>query len=630
VKDLVLAGKYSGRYYRHVFGNYLLVERRGGTIQCHLFSTDFVYTGVGRTVTRAFLICLAKMDQEGPSYGERSYYPILLNRLTEADGGRVRIVDTDYSSEIRPLRRQDQDPFVSGVKESWRLEQDHIDFTGYVHTADRKDVTKEIQGLIHYLNDYGRAEVTDDELAQAILLMIYELPVGEDGPMEMLVPPVAVGDYLPNNSSPGFVYGKSQRLKGTKAGVYNEILDSFDKFCQDCKVGIPQTIPNCVSFKPEVVKCDKKTRTIQVSSSTYQIVCKNSILPVFDFQKNWYDCDFQGLEMKEGSTVKVLYSLDWKRKRINREFGVPNGSVEFVELDQSEFESRLELTTGILYMLQYFMLASDNFVDEHHFNIVAATFYSYLFPIYTIGNSVFFVNEGSVGSGHGLTSNGNTNRHKWIHKLYAAHALVCESKACEFCESKDDYSISTFYRCNAFMSDDHLGINTKLTPGYIKFCEQRLKLKPKLRVCGEDEKPEFLRMTVEKTGFGYVSLREEERLFNKIYHGKHTILTLAEAVISAMYLAGNHAGTYDRLDRLYLAIEKELRKVSVGDVKLKDEKTGVEIDLLNRPSFAECVVFQSYGMKNMEKWHNRLIDGQFYHVCGESKWFRQRGKEGNL
>jgi hypothetical protein len=479
---------------------------------------------------------------------------------------------------------------------------------------------KALEGMSVYMLKQKPMHVSVDLIEDMLYDLIGSLPYGDDGvQIEVDVPsPFLPGMYEPNESAVGYTFDSALPVPGSKIDTYYSVLvPGLKKLKEESAKGVAEPLPYRTITKNEVVKKEKKSRSIQVSAYVSHVVGHNVVLPVLETAVTTWDGMYTKLPMTCGGTLRVVYDMLIKYRMITGKV-LSLEDVEFVEADKKNWEGRADPVSGMLLWVLYgLMLPRDVLDDVLMRNCLRWFWRDYLRPLFPLQGNAFYTRFGAVPSGSPLTSVGNTHRHKFVRRAFGSFVRLhgYKSDGCEICKEvgewvADPIDLEVELHCCAIMGDDFLGLKTPLSLLCAKFCDFAFGMETEFEVKKASDKPEFLR-----TSFaGGTIWRDFDRVFAKMYHGDADLKGLAESCISLSYLSAGQPEVHARLKEIFGLCSAAMSRTDAYSIE--DYKTG---EVFNMPvgvfpSYNVVCDFQRYGPKEERHHTQEILLGKRNHV----------------
>jgi len=515
-----------------------------------------------------------------------------------------------YTRVVAPFGKPERDDEIYAVKK-----EIIGDVQGYVHSYERVDrVERSIQGFgVYCVEQLERQYDFEDFVTNYIDCVVNLVPETDDGEVSLYEFSTIfdVSEYVPTESSTGFLYGVSTPYRESKKDRYVDLFRSFDDFRVDCSASIPGVIPHRAVIKPEVVGEEKKNRAIQVASPIYNIIGKRSILRPFEIVGNYFLGNYGGLPMSEGAIGRVFNDFKFKLKYFN--YPAVSG---YVEADKKEWEARADPFTARLFMLHHLGLIKHHF-SQAETNGYLAFWRDYITPCIAIGGNKFLSRTGIVPSGSILTEKGNTFRHIYSRRLFLWFVRNHNYKSddCVVCRAIGPWETSekellVDQYCVGICSDDFVGVRTLISKVCISFIEYKFGHKTEYV---ETQTPEFLRIRYVN---GLVK-RDTDRMKGKILYGTDEASSIMTGCVSLSYLCMNNRDMYGTLKKLYY----RLRQLGFEPDPLRDSRLGLEDVNCMFPTYDQVMRFQLYTPKTFRYHQDCFTMGLVNRVVAD---FRKR------
>lgn len=229
----------------------------------------------------------------------------------------------------------------------------------------------------------------------------------------------------PAQASTGYLPGINRPVVAHKEGSYfgaHGIVSSVISRLHKRMLNYVPWIPVRTAFKNEVIKLEKKVRTIQIVSYFWQIVGKNCVEPLFASLRNLSNFSGIGLSTKGGVVNRVHeYFINMLARIYQLTFDQAEeklASYDKSEMDKRAWEANTEYITARLMIVHWIAGIAysqhDPILPDVHRRLMASFFADFINPALPVDQHTFFTRLGITPSGHILTLDGNTFRHVYM------------------------------------------------------------------------------------------------------------------------------------------------------------------------------------------------------------------------
>jgi len=442
------------------------------------------------------------------------------------------------------------DPFGGAIDE-W-FDSSGLNTGGYMSSWDVVDPELRLKSLYQLGEEYIEPGQVTDEEVDFIYLGFLMLCATEEDRWEMK--PKLTEWHLNTapveNSAAGAIplLPNGGPLTGSKR--------QFHTAASKAAVSSVQAINYVASAKAEVIKRGKKVRQIVVEP-----------FPVY--LENWWlfehlvkkkgrvvDGDARGLSRAEGGHNGVLFAMYYDEKRFNEDLdfaGFVDGLM-VCEDDKKNWEATTNRVSGMAAML--FLCTQVGFVEED-IEHAARAIAHFMGPIIKLTGHTCYYCPYKVASGSYMTLYLNNLRHKVGYQVLSAVLQTHVRCGCYLCGlgiSSDDHALSRIVG-GVYMGDDRLRVsqNDQEVCAAVDYILGSVTIHETLPL----KDAEFLRTRFKWDGCRLTTVRERERVFNKLYYGtaRWNKENFCAALMSASLELGDDREGNEMLQGLYDALD---------------------------------------------------------------------------
>uniref|UniRef100_A0AB38ZK28 RNA-dependent RNA polymerase n=1 Tax=Crocidura shantungensis ribovirus 2 TaxID=3139537 RepID=A0AB38ZK28_9VIRU len=412
-----------------------------------------------------------------------------------------------------------------------------------------------------------------------------ETPYGQDS--IVIVPPeftaVEMSCQTQTTSACGLMALSSQH--GHDAGTKKDMHDSAIAINLQDKLGdhVPPANPFKPSLKAEVIKRNKKVRTIMLESQPNFMVLKHYFSSLASCWADPYSNIAIGLSSRDGDFKSIVYQWWMESDMGHDEFLQWLKTAPAHESDKKSWESSTNVTDGVAFLLHLLVRVD---IHEKDARLVDRALADYFNPHIQYDAQRAYVAPWRVPSGSYLTSYGNSWRHramaKWVINFIGRHGTAgSDSCGCGVCtigsragledwaRPVSDQEIRMLSRFRV-LGDDFIAINPVAHSfdwimDHVFGTTTVTEVKQFYSEPGLDapQGAEFLRrhfyLDDSVTPHRLWTFRDAARVLAKLYKGGHR--ATRERFLAAVDSALNDAGHNEQLFRILL----NLRYVMVGN-----------------------------------------------------------------
>lgn len=535
--------------------------------------------------------------------------------------------DTDLNFPVVRLCREADEEFLRKENNAVR---DMV--AKWSHAFDKLDLEERaVEGATIFIKEGRKAmRVPTWLISQIILFITINLtPRAQDGPRYAALSAPDAATKRPNSAATGYLPGMSRPMREAKEFVYFRTLGALRALYSRVAAGAMDYlpwIPVRTAFKAEVVKLEKKVRTIQVVSYVWQIVGLNVVEPVFKWLRTPVNFSGIGLRTRGGIVKRVHEYFISMLSRIHNigyvEARDKLNGLRKSEMDKTAWEANTEHTTARLVQLHWQSMTKmpdgSSLMPDDFQRLMASFWADFINPLLPTKGETFYSRLGLTPSGHILTLDGNTWRHTYM--VIMCYLFVkskrhnmsfgvagCDCGICEIIPQEllgEKVTKEELQEMLVFLTvgDDFYGIEHKLTDHLCWFFDS---------VCGQntvadvkvDGEAEFLRARL-VDGEHY---RETERVLAKLLHGERDICVRKAATLSLAFEAGANWELYELLKRYDAIVTARLGDIDQHLVRRRIDmvweevtvRTGILYKGVNYfPSRQEVLDFHTLSLKD--------------------------------
>lgn len=544
---------------------------------------------------------------------------------------------------------------VREVKERWKEKFDLGKYTDlWERASSAVDVVKKtVKGATVFLPDVPAVCRAPDWLLKMTMMYILINLCPRNGQGDPLFhqveKPKLANVKIPFGSSVGYMPGIYKALTCVKADFFFTTVTQLLSFMERAVAGKLEFFPSLpykTAPKEEVKKCDKKNRMIQVVSFQAYYYVFQCVLPAFEMVKNMTNGVCIGISSKNGGILQVF---QYFAVQVSRYFCVAmKEAYDMLKswyqgcTDFGEYEGHTTPETGFMFVMHSLALRCfrkpRQRPDAGFMAAEASTWADYIAPYVPMGWDQFWMRLGSVPSGSGCTTIGNSFRAFYtvislciyIQKHSLGSKTVgylgkrgCKCGICERAEDQDwlgkELPLSEIFLffLSVCQSDD--AINAKDTLGFMYPWWQTnvwgQVVKPEALKCGKGKGPEFLQKYVTsdfKTG------RATGRAIGKLYHGDNNPTTVMASASSLAYESGENRELYDLCRALYFdvyevaieVLDDDTISTEVYEKMLKIGKVDLEeTDHFLFPTWEQVQDYNTLDPKTVSQLNTQIITG---------------------